>query len=67
MNLNSLCFKKLYSSTLFVILLLVSVLIFLILPLGATFGMFVLFSGQKSICMSPVYSTTFIGSFKLSR
>lgn len=39
---------------------------FLILPLRPTFGMF-LFSGQKIIFMSPVYCTTFIGSFKLSR
>lgn len=67
MNLNCFCFQKVCSSTLFVTLLLTSVLIFLILPLGATLRMFVLFSGQKIICMSPVYSTIFTKSFELSR
>lgn len=40
---------------------------FRILPLGALLGMFVLFPGQRIICTSPVYSTTFIGGFRLSR
>lgn len=40
---------------------------FLILPLGAPFGMFVLFSGQKIMYVLPGDSVTFYCSFKLSR